>query len=532
MTDGQPAMTNARPVFSRDRLDAVLFDLDGVLTRTAEIHAEAWKRLFDDYLSERPATAGEDHSRFDDDHDYRRYVDGRPRLKGVKHFLLARGIDLPEGEPDDPPEHETLHGLGNRKNALFRELIEQRGIHVYACAVDLLRRLRRAGFRTAVVTASKNCELILQQAGLNGLFDEHLDGVEAEALELAGKPDPDTFVEAAQQLGCEPKRAAVLEDATAGVMAASRGHFGLVIGIDRDGQRESLLSKGADLVFDDLCQIGIESTHREMPPLLEEMALISDRLADKQPALFLDYDGTLTPIVERPADAQLSHSMRRALRDAAEQMPLAVISGRDLDDISALVGLDNLIYAGSHGFDIRGPDPRPDLRPDLRMELPEGIDALDALQQAAATLEARLADVAGVRVERKRFAVAIHVRQVADRDLPRVREAVDQTQRSLDGLRQTGGKRLFELRPDVDWDKGQALRWLLSELGLEGPDVLPLYLGDDDTDEDAFRVLRQLGGISILVAEAARPSAADYRLRAPDDVEALLIYLTGLERDA
>ncbi|WP_200244484.1 trehalose-phosphatase [Lamprobacter modestohalophilus] len=524
MTDGQLTMADAQPVFSRERLDAVLFDLDGVLTRTAEIHAEAWKRLFDDYLSERPATAGEDHSRFDDDRDYRRYVDGRPRLKGVKHFLLARGIDLPEGEPDDPPEHETLHGLGNRKNALFRELIEQRGVAVYACAVDLVRRLRRSGFRTAVVTASKNCELILQQAGLDGLFDKHLDGVEAEALELAGKPDADTFVEAAHQLGCEPKRAAVIEDATAGVMAASRGHFGLVIGIDRDGQRESLLNKGADRVFDDLCQIGIESAHRETPPLLEEMALISDRLADKQPALFLDYDGTLTPIVERPADAQLSHSMRRALRDAAEQMPLAVISGRDLDDVSALVGIDSLIYAGSHGFDIRGPD--------LRMELPEGIDALDALQQAADRLEARLADVAGVRIERKRFAVAIHVRQVADEDLPQVREAVDQTRRSLDGLRQTGGKRLFELRPDVDWDKGQALRWLLSELGLEGPDVLPLYLGDDDTDEDAFRALRRLGGISILVSETARPSAADYRLRAPDDVEALLTSLTESERHA
>lgn len=534
--DEQLEATDAQPVFSREQLDAVLFDLDGVLTRTAELHAKAWKRLFDDYLSQRPAAAGEDHGRFDEDRDYRRYVDGRPRVKGVKHFLLARGIDLPEGEPDDPPEQETLQGLGNRKNALFRELIERQGVSVYPCAVDLVHRLRDAGFRTAVVTASKNCELILQQAGLDRLFDAQLDGVEAEALELAGKPDPDTFVEAAHQLGCAPERAAVIEDATAGVTAASRGHFGLVIGIDRDGQRESLLSKGADRVFDDLCQIGIESAHHETPPLLEAMARISDRLADKQPALFLDYDGTLTPIVERPEDARLSQGMRRALRDAAERMPLAVISGRDLDDVSALVGPDNLIYAGSHGFDIRGPnlrpDLQPDLQPDLRMELPEGIDALDALQQAADRLAARLADVAGVRIERKRFAVAIHVRQVADADLPRVREAVEQTRRSLEGLRQTGGKRLFELRPDVDWDKGQALRWLLAELGLEGPDVLPLYLGDDDTDEDAFRALRRLGGISILVSDAPRPSAADYRLRGPDDVEALLTSLTEHEQHA
>ncbi len=238
-------MPDAQPVFSRERLDTVLFDLDGVITRTAEIHAEAWKRLFDAYLKAHPAAAGEDHSPFDATRDYRRYVDGRPRVKGVKHFLLARGIDIPDGEPDDPPERETLYGLGNRKNAIFRNLIEQRGIAVYDCAVELLQRLRRAGFRTAVVTASKNCDLILQRAGLAGLFDAQLDGVEAEDLQLSGKPDPDNFVEAARQLGCVPQRAAVLEDATAGVMAASRGHFGLVIGLDRTGsQREALLEKG------------------------------------------------------------------------------------------------------------------------------------------------------------------------------------------------------------------------------------------------------------------------------------------------
>lgn len=517
-------MTDAQPVFSREQLDAVLFDLDGVITRTAELHAEAWKRLFDAYLQERPAAAGEDHSPFDETRDYRRYVDGRPRFKGVKHFLLARGIDLPSGEPDDPPGRETLHGLGNRKNATFRDLIEQHGVVVYDCAVELLQRLRRAGFRAAVVTASKNCDLILQKAGLNGLFDAQLDGIEAEDLELAGKPDPDTFVEAVRQLGCVPERAAVLEDATAGVMAASRGHFSLVIGIDRSGgQRDALLEKGADQVFDNLCRIGIHSAETEPPPLLEEPAQISERLQDKRPALFLDYDGTLTPIVERPEDAQLSSSMRHTLREAAQLMPLALISGRDLDDVSDLVGLDEVIYAGSHGFDIRGPE--------LQLELPEGIDALDDLEQAASVLDKRLEHVSGVRVERKRFAVAVHIRQVSDADLPQVQKAVDQTLRSVDGLRKSSGKRIFELRPDVDWDKGRAVHWLLSELTLDSPDILPLYLGDDETDEDAFRVLRRMGGIGILVAEDARPSAADYRLRTPQDVQALLRHLTETERD-
>jgi len=245
-------MTDAQPVFSREQLDAVLFDLDGVITHTAEIHAQAWKRLFDDYLKERPAASGEDHSPFDQTRDYRRYVDGRPRMKGVKHFLLARGIDLPEGEPDDPPERETQHGLGNRKNATFRALIERRGVAAYDCAVELLQRLHRAGFLTAVVTASKNCDLILEKAGLDGIFDVRLDGIQAEALQLAGKPDPDTFVEAAHQLGCVPERAAVIEDATAGVMAASRGRFALVIGIDRGLGEDALRENGADIVVKDL----------------------------------------------------------------------------------------------------------------------------------------------------------------------------------------------------------------------------------------------------------------------------------------
>ncbi len=215
--------------------------------------------------------------------------------------------------------------------------------------------------------------------------------------------------------------------------------------------------------------------------------------------------------------------MRHTLQEAAQAMPLAVISGRDLDDVSALVGIEQVIYAGSHGFEIRGPE--------LQLELPEGIDALDDLQQAATTLEERLEHVEGVRIERKRFAIAVHVRQVRDADLPQVQEAVDQARSSFEGLRKTGGKRVYELRPDVDWDKGRAVRWLLSELKLDGPDVLPLYVGDDETDEDAFRALRQMGGIGILVAKDARPSAADYRLRSPDEVEALLRHLTETERN-
>ncbi|MCU0835338.1 MAG: trehalose-phosphatase [Gammaproteobacteria bacterium] len=513
-------MPDPELTLSRERLDAVIFDLDGVVTRTADVHATAWKRLFDAFLEARQARAGEDLTPFDIERDYRRYVDGRPRYQGVKHFLAARLIELPMGEPDDPPDRETICGLGNRKNRIFQKLVEEQGVEVYGCAVALLHRLRRAGFRTAVVSASKNCALILEQAGLADLFDARVDGVEAERLDLDGKPDPDTFLEAARRLGVEPRRAAVLEDAIAGVAAGSRGHFGLVIGVDRDNQTDALSEAGADRVFGDLCWIEVEGAEARVPPPLEDPERISDRLADKRPALFLDYDGTLTPIVERPEDAKLSEDMRRTLRDAPRAMPVAVISGRDLEDVRALVGVPEMVYAGSHGFDILGPD--------LRLELPEGVDALDDLERAAGALEERLADIPGARLERKRFAIAVHYRQVAEEDAPRVGSAVEAVRERFEGLRRTGGKKVFELRPDIDWDKGRAVRWLLAELGLDGPDVLPVYIGDDLTDEDAFEALHGRG-IGILVAERPQPSAADYRLEDTDRVAELLRHLIDTE---
>jgi alpha,alpha-trehalase len=511
---------------SRTRLDGVLFDLDGVVTRTAKVHAAAWKAMFDAYLRERPARAGEDRNPFDVERDYRRYVDGKPRIKGVKHFLAARGIDLPTGEPDDAPERETLWGLGNRKNALFRDALAEQGVEVYGCAVALLQRLRATGFRVAVVTASKNCDLILSEAGIADLFEARVDGVEAERLGLAGKPDPDTFLEAAARLHCEPARTAVLEDAIAGVRAARRGDFGLVIGVDRDGVPEALEEAGAHLVVSDLCGLGIDAETRAAsgigPPLLGDPTLVSRRLVERRPALFLDYDGTLTPIVERPEEARLTEAMRGSLRAAAAAMPVAIISGRDRADVRELVGLDELIYAGSHGFDIRGPD--------IELELPEGVDALEDLAQAADQLRQRLSNIDGAQVERKRFAIAVHYRRVADADVERVEQAVATTAQGLPALRRTGGKKIFELRPDIDWDKGRAVRWLLGQLGLDGPDVLPLYIGDDDTDEDAFRALAERGGIGILVAAAAQPSVAAFRLPDTEAVRALLDHLTASER--
>jgi len=236
-------------------MEAVIFDLDGVVTRTAEVHAEAWKRLFDEYLAARGRRLGERFEPFDRRSDYLRFVDGKPRYEGVASFLASRGIELPLGSPDDLDERETVCGLGNRKNRYFQETLERTGAAPYPTTIELIARLRKRGVRTAIVSSSRNCVAVLEAAAIRELFDVKVDGLDAAELGLAGKPDPALFLEAARLLDVEPADAAVVEDAISGVEAGRRGHFGLVIGLDRAGQHEALVAAGADLVVADLGEV-------------------------------------------------------------------------------------------------------------------------------------------------------------------------------------------------------------------------------------------------------------------------------------
>lgn len=247
------------PIIDPSRIDGVVFDTDGVVTDTAATHANAWKRLFDEYLEERSQRLGEPFVPFDADGDYRRYVDGRPREDGVRGFLGSRGIVLPEGEPSDPPAKETVIGLGTRKDGYFLEDVRKRGVAAYPSSIELVRALRARGIRAAVVSASKNMRRVLAAAGVpDDLFDVRVDGTDAKRLGLAGKPSPELFLEAAARLGVEPARAAVVEDAIAGVEAGRRGGFGLVVGVDRSRRGGSALREaGADAVVGDLAELSI-----------------------------------------------------------------------------------------------------------------------------------------------------------------------------------------------------------------------------------------------------------------------------------
>lgn len=248
-------MSQSPRTVTPERFDAVLFDLDGVLTDTAKVHAACWKKMFDEFLQKRTAQTGEAFRPFDSDNDYRRYVDGKLRYEGVRSFLQSRGIHLPYGDPSDPAHRETICGLGNRKNELIQEVLATEGVEVYDGSLPFVHHLRSVGMRTAIVSASRNCPAVLAAAGIVDLFDVRVDGEVASRLHLAGKPAPDTFLEAARQLGVEPARAVVVEDAIAGVQAGRAGQFGLVIGVARKGEANALQENGADIVVADLSEL-------------------------------------------------------------------------------------------------------------------------------------------------------------------------------------------------------------------------------------------------------------------------------------
>jgi beta-phosphoglucomutase family hydrolase len=242
-------------LIDRGGYEAVLFDLDGVLTETATVHAAAWKDMFDGFLRQWASDHGTAFVPFDVANDYPPYVDGKPRYEGVRSFLASRGIALPEGSPDDPSEAQTVCGLGNRKNDLVQTILETKGVTPYPGSVRLLHHVRDLGLKTAVVSSSKNCKAVIEAAHIADCFDERVDGWDVEDGGIAGKPAPDTFLEAARRLGVDPTKAVVFEDALAGVQAGHAGGFGLVVGVDRAHQADALREHGADVVVDDLAEL-------------------------------------------------------------------------------------------------------------------------------------------------------------------------------------------------------------------------------------------------------------------------------------
>lgn len=535
---------NSSPLSQRCRrldgecLDAVIFDLDGVVTDTRRAHEAAWKRLFDEYAQERGQERNPVYDPFTHQ-DYLEHLDGKPRYDGVRDFLSSRGIDLPWGVPGDSPRRETICGLGNRKNGYFSDWLKEHKVDTFPDALALLHHLKEIGIKTAIISASKSCGEVLDNAGIADLFDAKVDGRVMAEQELPGKPDPAIFLKAAKRLKLEPNRTAVIEDALAGVEAGSKGGFALVVGVDRSKNQkdsEALDTGGATLVTHDLRELIHDRQASEeaislkkLPSAWEHRNKVAARLKGKRLATVLDYDGTLTPIVEDYTQAKLSDKTRNIVRELANTCSVAIISGRDLEDVRERVDLDQLFYAGSHGFDLAGPN-------NWREQLQQAVELLPDLDQAEKTLTQKLASIDGAVLERKRFSLAVHYRQVADDRVTAVQNAVEDVVDKQKRLRKSSGKKVFDIQPAVEWHKGKALNYLLEQLDLGGPEVVPLYIGDDVTDEDAFSLLKEriergTDAIAIAVRDGEGSNSdtltkADYALDTPEEVADFLAWLT------
>lgn len=494
--------------------DAVVADMDGVITRTATVHERAWKQTFDAYMEQRSQRTGEALRPFSSE-DYRRFVDGKPRYDGVRDFLASRDIVLPEGDASDAPGVASVHGLGNRKNALFLRMLEQEGVEVFDDAVAAFDRWRRGGLPIAVISASRNCRPVLQSAGLLDRFDEIVDGRTAERMGLPGKPA--LMSEAARRLGVAPADAVVLEDATSGIRAGRDSGFGLIVGVDRGGHARDLEQAGADRTVRELIELRFL---RRVPSALANLEQVERARGDRALTIFLDYDGTLTPIVENPADARLSEAMRESVRRVSRRCKTAVVSGRDLPDVEQKVAIEGLYYAGSHGFDIAGPE--------QKMAHAEAEQAVPELRRVERELRARLESIEGVIVEHKRFSVATHYRMVAPSAVDGVKKTVEQVLASAQGLRKLAGKKVIEIQPEVEWNKGRAVRWIMDVLHVDPGETMVVYIGDDETDEDAFSALAGFG-LGIRVGSETTSSVADFTLESPDAVQSFLEWLAERE---
>jgi trehalose 6-phosphate phosphatase len=369
--------------------------------------------------------------------------------------------------------------------------------------VTLVRQLQEIGVDTAVFSSSRNCPDVLTAAGIADLFSVQVDG-------------PAMLVEAANRLAARPGRCVVVASDAAGVTAGRDGGFalviGLVIGEDRTGHRDALRRYGADAVVTDLNEVTVRTGDRrmsELPDALQALGL-ADGLTARQPAVFFDFDGTLSDIVDDPDSARPAPGAAEALQRLAAHCPVAVLSGRDLADVAKRVGLPGIWYAGSHGFELTAPD-------GTHHQNDAAAAAIPVLEQAAAQLRDQLGSIPGVVLEHKRFGVAVHYRNAARDRVGQVAAAV-RAAGQHHTFRVTTGREVIELRPDLDWDKGKTLRWVIDHLQEAGSGpLLPIYLGDDITDEDAFDAVRH-DGVPIVVRhndDGARATAALFALDSP-----------------
>jgi trehalose 6-phosphate phosphatase len=490
--DGFKGKVMEQQFTAKEHLKGIILDMDGVVTDTREFHFLAWKRSFDAFL-QRAGRAG-DFSRA----DYENYVDGKNREAGTEAFLEARGLS------PSPTECDVLCA---EKNEAYLELVRGAESLVFKDAEACLRDWKARNVPVALITASKNAAVVLDRAKLTDTFSVVVDATDAEKLKLRGKPSADCFLEAARRLNLRPDECTIVEDSLAGVAAGIRGGFHEVLGMSRPGQTppEKLVASGADVVVSDLREV------TELPDALAHWNEFELKLRSFEPILFLDFDGTLTDIVGDPGAAELGTKMRTLLGRLSRGLKVTIVSGRDLSDLKGRVALENVFYVGCHGLDMSGPGCFSYCAEEVASSLPE-------LELATMEVTTKLAHFGGVLIERKKYATAVHYRNVSSADEDSVRRTVEELVGRFSRVTLKTGKKVLEIFPKVPRDKGTSFRKILGLLNGPADRCLPIYIGDDDTDEDVFRILghREIG---IRVDATRRvPTWARYTLASPREV--------------
>lgn len=488
---------------------AMILDMDGVVTNTRELHFDAWKISFDEVL----ASEGEDH--FFERKDYEHFVDGKTREEGILSFMKSRKIKL---------SAEAVKALGQKKNHLYLQRLREVGPEVFEDSVKAIKNWKEQGIGVAIISSSQNCSEVLEKAGIKNLFDAQVDSVIAEKNHLRGKPEADYFLEAAHLLGVSPEECAIVEDSLAGIAAGASAHFKGVIGMSKKGQtpRSLLYAQGATQVVESLEKIGHSKN------AIDHWKDIQQKIGEREVALFIDFDGTLSEIVADPTRAEASPSILAILKECALSLKLAIISGRDRADVKQRINLENIFYAGCHGFDISGPGA-------FHFIVDEALAIIPDIHSARQNLQELQNDFPGMVIEDKRFFIAVHYRGVDQRDQSILTDKVREVAKTFSTLGIREGKKVIEIAPKLDWDKGSAIRKLSTILEINPEQTLSIYLGDDLTDEDAFREINTNNGIGIKIDHGEESkTAANYLLKDPKEVEEFLklirLHFTGSEK--
>ncbi len=489
-------------------MKAIIIDMSEVLVHTARINQNAWETVFNDLLNKnnvmQPFTI----------EDYNTFIEGKPKFERVQNFLNSQNINLPFGSQSESTEKDTICSLEKRKSKIFSHLLKENELQFYEKALEKIKYWKEKGLKTAIVSSDETFKKSLNASVINNLFDVKIDGHASRKKGLKEKPEADLYIEATKKLGVDAESCVLFDDSVPGLQAGSKGNFGLVIGVSRRENRKLLSENGADLVIDNFDELDLINDpdiktwfNQSIPPFASQYVEIGKAVYNKTPVLFLDYDGTLTSIVQHPEAAVISKEMYEVLNECAAKFKVAAVSGRDMDDLKSRIKLENMIYAGSHGFRISGPD-------GLYMEHDKSEEILPVLDKMEKKLnQVFLNSIEGLQIERKRYAIAIHYRNSREKDIPYIKNMVYETTKNSEGFKVGEGKKILEIKPDINWHKGKAVLWILDKLGLTDPNkFIPIYIGDDVTDEDAYKALKGRG-IGIQVGPGAATTAAQYRFK-------------------